>query len=149
VMRRRKNHERGAAAVEFALVSLVLITLVGVVFQFAIYLWAFQAAANGAREGARAWAVNPCGTGQKAKVLQAVGTAARPTPTLATDIATPRFLDPTSGAVTAERKPGVTVEVTVKMQARQLGFNLVPGWDYNRTIIKTATARVEDTKDCP
>ena len=149
MVRRRTSQERGAAAVEFALVSLVLLTLVGVVFQFSIYLWAFQAAANGAREGARAWAVDPCGSGQKAKVLQAVGSAARPTPTLATDIATPRFLDPVSGTVTAERKPGVTVEVTVKIQARQLGFNLVPGWNYDQNIVKTATARVEDTKDCP
>ena len=45
--------------------------------------------------------------------------------------------------------PGDTVTVTVNMRARALGFNLVPGWDYNRLIVKTATARVEDIQGCP
>jgi Flp pilus assembly protein TadG len=143
-MRRRKNHERGAAAVEFALVSLVLITLVGVVFQFAIYLWAFQAAANGAREGARAWAVNPCGTTNTAKVITAVTPAARPSSVTAT----PAFTKGAGNTATG-REPGDSVTVTVKMKAKALGFNLVPGWDYNRDITKTATARVEDVQGCP
>lgn len=143
-MRRRRNHERGAAAVEFALVSLVLITLVGVVFQFAIYLWAFQAAANGAREGARAWAVNPCGTTNAAKVITAVTPAAR----TSSVTATPAFTKG-SGNTATGREPGDSVTVTVKMKAKALGFNLVPGWNYDRDITKTATARVEDVQGCP
>ena len=47
-------------------------------FQFAIYLWAFQAASNGAREGARAWAVNPCGTTNLTQVNTAIAPAAQP-----------------------------------------------------------------------
>lgn len=143
MMRRRKDRERGAAAVEFALVSLILVTLVGVVFQFAIYLWAFQAASNGAREGARAWAVNPCGTANTAAVLTAVAPAARPSSTTATAAFTKG-----AGNVAATREPGDTVTVTVKMKPRALGFNLVPGWNYNDDITKTATARVEDVQGC-
>lgn len=144
MLRRRKNHERGAAAVEFALVSLILLTLIGVTFQFAIYLWAFQAASNGAREGAREWAVNPCGTGQAAKVTTAVTPAARP----GSVNAAAAFVKG-AGNTAVGREPGDTVTVTVTMQARALGFNLVPGWNYNRTITKTATARVEGNSGCP
>lgn len=121
---------------EFALVSLILITLIGVVFQFAIYLWAFQAASNGAREGARAWAVDPCGTGQLAKVQAAVAPAARPGSVSATS------------NIAADPTPGDTVTVTVMMKPRALGFNLVPGLNYDDFITKTATARVEGNDGC-
>ena len=142
--RRRGRRERGAAAVEFALVSLILMTLIGVVFQFAIYLWAFQAASNGAREGARAWAVNPCATTNSAKVLTAVSPAAR----TGSVTATAAFVKG-SGNTAAGREPGDSVKVTVKMKPKALGFNLVPGLNYNGDITKTATARVEDVQGCP
>lgn len=145
MIRRRERGERGAAAVEFALVSLILFTLVGVIFQFAIYLWAFQAASNGAREGARAWAVNPCGTGQLAKVVTAVSPAARPGSVGATRV----FRDEVSGAVISTGiKPGTQVTATVTMKPRLLGFNLVPGLNYDGNITKTATARVEGNSGC-
>lgn len=143
-MRRRKNRERGAAAVEFALVSLILITLIGVVFQFAIYLWAFQAASNGAREGARAWAVNPCATTNSATVVTAVSPAAR-----TGSVSASAAFTKGSGNTAAGREPGDSVTVTVKMKAQALGFNLVPLWNYNADITKTATARVEDVQGCP
>lgn len=141
VLRRRKNHERGAAAVEFALVSLILMTLVGVTFQFAIYLWAFQAASNGAREGARAWAVNPCAATNDAQVGTAVSPAAEP----GTLDADPAFTKGV-GNVAATPEPGDSVTVTVTMEPRAIGFNLVPGLDWE--ITKTATARVEDAQGC-
>ena len=142
--RRRERGERGAAAVEFALVSLILMTLIGVVFQFAIYLWAFQAASNGAREGARAWAVNPCATTNSAKVLTAVSPAAR----TGSVTATAAFVKG-SGNTATGREPGDSVTVTVNLKPKALGFNLVPGLDYNGFITKTATARVEDVQGCP
>ncbi len=144
MLRRRDKRERGAAAVEFALVSLILITLVGVVFQFAIYLWAFQAASNGAREGARAWAVNPCATTNTATVLTAVAPAAR----TGSVTATPTFTKGAGNSGTGH-EPGDSVKVEVKMRAKDLGFNLVPLWNYNALITKTATARVEDVQGCP
>ena len=144
MVRRRMSQERGAAAVEFALVSLVLLTLVGVVFQFSVYLWAFQAASNGAREGARAWAVNPCGTTNDAQVATAVSPAARTGSVTATAVFTKG-----AGNTATGREPGDSVTVTVKMKAKELGFNLVPGWNYDADIIKTATSRVEDVQGCP
>ena len=145
MLRRRRNDERGAAAVEFALVSLVLLTIIGVTFQFAIYLWAFQAASNGAREGAREWAVNPCGTGQTTAVTNAIEPAAKP----GTINASAAFAKG-AGNTGAGTEPGDTVTVTVTMQPRAVGFSLVPGWDYNNAVIlKKATARVEGNAGCP
>ena len=144
-MRSRKSDERGAAAVEFALVSLILLTIIGVTFQFAIYLWAFQAASNGAREGAREWAVNPCGTGQSTAVVNAIDPAAKPGTVNASAV-----FAKGAGNTAVGREPGDTVTVTVTMQPRPLGFSLVPGWDYNTAVIsKTATARVEGNAGCP
>ncbi len=143
MLRRRKDSERGAAAVEFALVSLILVTLIGVVFQFSIYLWAFQAASNGAREGARAWAVNPCATNNSDAVVTAVTPAARPGTTTATAAFTKG-----AGNTASTKEPGDTVKVTVKMKPRTIAFNLVPGLNYNGDITKTATARVEDVQGC-
>ena len=139
--RPRTSNERGAAAVEFALVSLILITLVGVIFQFSVYLWAYQAASNGAREGARAWAVNPCATTNGTQVSNAVTPAFQP----GTLTATPAFAKG-SGNTAATKEPGDTVTVTVSMQPRAIGFNLVPGMTW--AITKTATARVEDVQGC-
>ena len=34
-------------------------------------------------------------------------------------------------------------------EGQAFGFNLVPGWNYNPDIIKTATARFEDAQGCP
>ena len=45
------------------------------------------------------------------------------------------------------REPGDQVTVTVNMQPRAIGFNLVPGLTW--AITKTATARVEDVQGCP
>ena len=81
-MRPRKSDERGAAAVEFALISLVMIYLIVATIQYAIFFWGFQAGANGAREGARRWAVDPCGTGQAALVQSRMGSASSNVPTV-------------------------------------------------------------------
>ena len=140
-MRSRESEERGAAAVEFALVSLILVTLVGVIFQFSVYLWAYQAASNGAREGARAWAVNPCATTNSTQVSNAVSPAFEP----GTLSATPAF-SKASGNTSPNKEPGDSVTVTVTMKPRAIGYNLVPGLTWS--ITKTATARVEDVKGC-
>ena len=49
--------ERGAAAVEFALISLIFIPLIFGMMGFALVLWGSQAADHAAREGARLAAV--------------------------------------------------------------------------------------------
>jgi Flp pilus assembly protein TadG len=60
MLRRRKNQERGAAAVEFALVGIIMVTLIALTIQFAVLFWGYQAASSAAREAARFGAVEPC-----------------------------------------------------------------------------------------
>lgn len=54
----RRGNERGAAIVEFAFVSIVLIALVLHILQFAFILHAFNSAAQATRQGARTAAVS-------------------------------------------------------------------------------------------
>lgn len=60
MLRRRKGQERGAAAVEFALIGLIMVTLIALTIQFAVLFWGYQAASSAAREAARFGAVEPC-----------------------------------------------------------------------------------------
>jgi Flp pilus assembly pilin Flp len=140
VLRRRKNDERGAAAVEFALISMVMLFLIIATIQYSIFFWGFQAGANGAREGARRWAVDPCGTGQVTLVRDRIGSAASNTPTVTA------VFEKDSGNTGPGKEPGDKVTVTVVFQPQQITGGFVPLPD---EITKTSTARVEDTKGCP
>lgn len=59
--RRNANPDSGAAAVEFALVSLLLLPILLGIISFGLFFWGYQAAEHAAREGARLAAVGvPC-----------------------------------------------------------------------------------------
>jgi Flp pilus assembly protein TadG len=95
VLRSRTHDERGAAAVEFALVSLILITLIALTVQSAALFWGYQAASAAAREAARFGAVEPCDNAAiEARGDQRVDEAA-PVP------GSTGFTDVTSGAPTS------------------------------------------------
>ncbi len=53
MLKRRFHNQRGVAAVEFALVSLVLLLFLGGIIDFGIIFFVNHLAGNGAREGAR------------------------------------------------------------------------------------------------
>ena len=140
MLRRRKTDERGAAAVEFALISTVMLYLIIATMQYAIFFWSFQSGANAAREGARRYAVDPCGSGQAAVVQNRLGSAASNTATVTATFAKD------SGNVGAGRQPGDKVTVTITYKPQKLAGGLVP---MPASITKTSIARVEDTKGCP
>lgn len=52
--------ERGAAAVEFAMISMVLVTLMFGILQYGWYFFTTQATTSGAREAARRLSVGDC-----------------------------------------------------------------------------------------
>jgi Flp pilus assembly protein TadG len=132
---RTPQGDRGAAAVEFALVSILLLAILVGIIQFSVWFWSFQVAEHAAREGARRYAVDPCNPGaNNALVRSRVGGAA------AGAVAV-------GGTFSGGTPPaaGDDVTVTVTFRVHQIGGGLVPTPDF---ITQRATSRVEDVEDC-
>ncbi|WP_168929621.1 TadE family protein [Nocardioides sp. GY 10127] len=121
--------ERGASAVEFALVVLPLLVLVFGILQFSFYFWAWQSAGNAARSAARVGAVDPCDTA-------AIRTAA----THALD-GTPTDSTPTVAVTTASPvEVGDDLTVSISFETVDLGF--FPFFD--PTIDTSVSSRIEN-----
>jgi Flp pilus assembly protein TadG len=131
MLRRRNNQERGAAAVEFALVGIIMVTLIALTVQFAVLFWGYQAASSAAREAARFGAVEPCdnaaiaarGDQRVDEVAPVAGSTG--------------FTSVTSGTP-VQVGDQLTVRVTFST------FNLVPLPVAFPAINRTATTRVEN-----
>lgn len=129
--RRHPDDERGAAAVEFALIALIMITLMASVIQFAIFFWGYQSASSAAREAARFGAVQPCDTA----AIQARGTLrVNESAPVADDSAVITVTQP--GTMQVGEPLQVTVEFTT------LDINIVPG--FTGAVSKSATTRIEN-----
>jgi Flp pilus assembly protein TadG len=78
--KRRQKDERGAAAVEFALISIVLFTIIFGIIEFGQFYSQYQVYQSAAREGARVAAVRTQSgsAATNAQVLSAVQAAAAP-----------------------------------------------------------------------
>jgi Flp pilus assembly protein TadG len=131
-MFRRKDHERGASAVEFALIALfVMLPLLAFTIQSATLFWGYQAASSAAREAARFGAVQPCnnadiearGDERVDEVAPADGSAG--------------FTTVTSGVPTV-----VGDELTVEVAIDSYQLINIPSWPDQ--IVKTATTRIEN-----
>jgi Flp pilus assembly protein TadG len=132
---RRRRDVRGAAAVEFGLVAVVLFTVLFGIIQFGIYFWAWQQTGHAAREASRFAAVYPkCAQGISDRGTEALNGAPLN--------GTPR-VQPTG---TAPTQIGDDVTVTVTATAIDIGFfssMFSPG------ISKSATSRVENVPSSP
>ncbi len=125
-----RRTERGAVAIEFALVfPLVFAVLFGVI-QYGTYFWGRSTAAASARESARQLAV---GTDWTCSHDQAVGKTSSATSNV---VVTRRYLNATNTPAI-----GDLVEVTVT--AKTLAPTLLPAPD-GGSITEVATARVEN-----
>lgn len=126
--------ERGAAAVEFALISLVLITLILGILQFSVLFWSLNVAEHAAREGARAYATNPCAS-NVALVTDRVGPASAGGLTVSRSF---------NGSNPPEAGDQVTVTVGFNVHRVDGGFlGFIPS-----SVTESSTARVEDVEDC-
>jgi Flp pilus assembly protein TadG len=131
---RLREDERGAAAVEFGLIAILLFTLLFGIIQFSIWFWAWQAGAQAAREAARYAAVMPkCTTliqDKGANSLSGVPVAGTPSVT-----------------VTAPATVAVGEDITVRVQFSTLDLHFFPG--FTGEIDKSATSRIENVPvDC-
>lgn len=127
VLRRRRG-EQGAAAVEFALIALILFTLLFGIIQFGLWFWAWQAGGHAAREAARVAAVSPC---NDTKITDAGKHPLDGAPT-------------TNAPTVSVTKPLVKVgePITVRVQFTTLDLGFFPGFTGN--IDKSATSRIEN-----
>lgn len=136
----RRRPDRGASAVEFALVLPFLLLLVFGLIQYGLYFWALQGGSDLARGAARLSAVgnaNTCGT-LTTSVTGSAGGWANTTPTVSRTYTDAE----TANAVVGQWEPGDKVTVTIKFQAIDMNFPFVPFID-DGVVTQSAEARVE------
>jgi len=120
-----RHHDRGAAAVEFALVSVLLFTLLFAIIQYGFLFFQYQAAAATAHEAARLAALGIDSCGDYGQAVFARGDAnGLPAGALTeVDVNYPDPLNP-GGVLDADR--GVTALVQVKWTRTSFGMPFVP-----------------------
>lgn len=127
--------ERGAMAVEFALVFPIVFAVMFGIIQYGIYFWGRSTAAASARESARQLAVGTdwtCSHDQAVQKADGAGSSV---------VVSMKYLNDANAA-----RIGDLVEVTVT--AKTLAPNLLPLPD-SGAITEVATARVENIPTSP
>lgn len=142
---RRVHRERGAVAVEFALVLPILLLLIFGVMQYGLYFWSAQGGSTAVREAARRAAVGDltaCSAfeAQVRERIGGLGDAAN------ADIT--RTFAKGPGNDRPEVQVGDTVSVSVSFHAPDLHLPLVPFVD-DGLVVSTADARVENVGSPP
>jgi Flp pilus assembly protein TadG len=127
VFRRAPRSERGAAAVEFALVMPILILLVFGIIQYGWYFYVAENASGAASNVTRRLAVGDCWSGTQARdYAQAQA---------------PQVTSATASPSTPPADVGDTFTVTVQANANVIDFLPVPD---GGVVTRTVTARLED-----
>lgn len=135
------SREEGAAAVEFALVLVLFLTLVFGIIQYAFYFFQMQATTSAAREGARIAAVGVSDCTAFRTQVRAKVTSVSPT-----SVGVTLGYDPGGATYQGEAVVTVTVPATI------FGFPFVPIPSGN--IVQVAKTQVEYTvagqvRSCP
>lgn len=149
--RPRRRGERGAAAVEFAIVLPLLLLIVFATIQYGLYFWAAQTGSSAISVAARQLTVGNCDTEPElvTMVENRLGATAVGTPTV-----TRTYYDVDGatalGSTASVAKVGGTVEVTITFDTIDLNFPFVPFLD-DAEVSRQVVARVEDNTDqgCP
>ena len=142
ITRRRRDGERGAAAVEFALIfAVVLVPMVMGMLQYGWFFYSSQVTSSAARETARRLTVGDCQTGTSATTYARQQSGFQ---TLTLSYGSPA--SPTSNTLPPV---GQVVRVTAQADGGIIGFLPLPN---NGQITRTVDARVEDSDEdspCP
>jgi len=137
--------ERGAAALEFAIVAPVILLMIFGIIQYGYLYWSLQTASATAREAARQLIV---GTREDCVTGQAVSQAGMPAVGAATPSMTRVYYDAT-GAPTPNRPVvGGLVTVTVSFQSLDMHLPLVPV-PHDGVVTQSASARIENIPPSP
>lgn len=138
-----RRDESGAAAVEFALVSVLLFTLLFGILQYGLYFWSLQTGSSAAKEAARRASVGDCTDAElKALVANRLGGAKDNTDPSKFTV-TRTFTDSSNVAV-ATPVVGGSVIVAVQFPTYNMHFPFVPFLS-DPTVQRTEVVRMEDT----
>lgn len=135
--RRRHREERGAAAVEFALVMLPLMVLIFGLVQYGLYFYAMQGGSDVARSAARLAAV-----GQPTSCSDFRSTVRGQVNTIAGTGATATVLRSYTQQSPSEVDVGDTVHVVVQFKSVDLHFPFVP-FIHDGMVTAEAETRVD------
>lgn len=144
MLRRRLPNDRGASAVEFALVLPILLVLVFGLIQYGLYFWALQGGSDLARSGARLAAVGaqPACSDFRSAVQSNSGTWASTTPTVT------RSYVNGEGNSSSDVEVGDVVTVTVQFKAIDMNFPFVPFIE-DGEVSQRVEARIERVESQP
>lgn len=144
----RRRDDRGAAAVEFALVLVPLLLVIFGLIQYGLYFYSAQTGSNTVNAAVRQLAVGNC---QKAGDLQKyvdgqLGASATDNATVTPEFFTPASPPVSVGPVVTDAALGGTVKLTIEFHSMNMHFPFVPFLS-DAKVSRTAEARVEDSAD--
>jgi Flp pilus assembly protein TadG len=142
-----RRDDRGASAVEFALVLPFLLVIVFGLIQYGLYFFSSQTGSNTVNVAARQLTVGNCDTDAELNTLvnNRLGSAQVGTATVVRNYFEVDGTD-IPGNSAADAEVGGTVKVEITFDSIDLNFPFVPFLD-DAKVYRTVTARVEDTTD--
>lgn len=151
-MRPVRRPDRGASAVEFALVLIPLLVIVFGLIQYGMYFYSAQTGSNTVNAAARQLSVGNCDTANELNgfVNARLGAAAAGAATVTRTYYDTDGITPLPDQAPAKAVVGGTVKMTLEFPSVDLNFPFVPFLD-DPKVSRTVVARVEDTTDqgCP
>jgi Flp pilus assembly protein TadG len=140
----RRRTDRGAAAVEFALVLVPLLVLVFGIIQYGLYFWAMQAGTNATGEAVRRLSVGYCqnSTDLRNMVAGRIGLATN-NPSGVTTVVVYKKTD-AAHTVTTTPQIGDNVNLTVTFDALNMHLPFIP-MPNGGSVTRDIYARVENT----
>lgn len=143
-----RRTDRGASAVEFALVLPILLVIVFALIQYGMYFYSAQTGSNTVNAAARQLSVGNCDTPAELATFvdTKLGAAAS-----GVAIVNRTYYDADGTTALTDQTPGQaviggTVRLTLEFPTVNLNFPFVPFLD-DPKVSRTVTARVEDTTD--
>jgi Flp pilus assembly protein TadG len=146
---RRRDDDRGAAAVEFALVLVPLLVIIFGLIQYGLYFYSAQTGSNTVNAAVRQLAVGNCqnSTDLQNYVDNQLGASSTDTDaSVSPDFFTPASPPVSVGNKVTDAAVGGTVKLTIEFHSLNMHFPLVPFLSDAR-VTRTAEARVEDATD--
>jgi len=142
---RRRREDRGAAAVEFALILPIMLLLLFGLIQYGYYFYAMQAGSSAVGDAARRMAVGNCTTtGQVQTLLKNKLGPATTANSPGGITVTIDYTNVDGSGGTAPGEIGGSVQVTATFPTLDIHFPLIPV-PGGGTVTRSSFARIEDT----